>query len=1362
MRKRIAMLVCLLVCILLAQTAYAVPNPASEFAYVEFDDHVKILGYEGTNPIVEVPATIGGKPVTFVRLGKTDKEATNCFLGVRKIILPSTVKELGDSAFGYYQQLESIEGLEYIERITGDNIFDYCGVNEAHFSNRLQVVVTGAFSNSWNLLRVTLPDDAVYEQRSLRLLGVQELTLLRGDGEATIKLVDGAVYSADGTWLKAVLPLSKSTYYTVADGTESIEIGAFSNAMFMEEVEIPASVNQIHNDGGGLYMLDHDVTVYVHKDSYAHTFFLDYMEQYPSDADNLILCVMEEDDSASVTERVEEILAETITDGMSDIQKARALHDWLCENGSYDYTLTRFSASDILMGGSGVCDAYTRAYCVLLDAAGIESRRVSCYLSNTAHAVNAIRIGGDWIYVDVTNDDEGFGRPADLFGFNDDIYKAFYAGETGVTADTLAYYAPYAAGELDTQLNLLAGRIQAKLDSGVTGFTVALDTAADQIRAEALCSLLEERQWLYGGVYYAMDCTVESDGSYSCLLTGVAERPEFSFYTNERGCLTITGYNGSAASVEIPASIDGVQVDALQGAFSSNRTVQSVTLPEGMVAIGEKSFWDCTALETINFPVTLVTIGDSAFGGCISLKTDLVFASGLKEVGMLAFSMCYCVEKASLPGTVESIGNGAFDQCSNLRTVTLGEGITRLPKLMFYRCLSLRSLTLPDSLIALEEGVFSQSNVTALHIPANVSDIHWGAFAHAEKLATLTVDAANTTYAAKANMIFSKDMKTLIASTLHVPQSVTVPSTVTAIGDYAFIHNKTLKSVHIPPSVRSIGDYAFSNSGVERIYMEDGVETIGKRAFASADIFVGNICYVGGTEVNSIRFSGCLKEIGEGMLFGHLPGMTVVLPESLTRIDVHFIDCCMDIYVPETVTYIAPQQLNYTWNEMVIHGVPGSYAETFAKENGYTFASTVDALTLNQTSLTILEKGQYTLTVDVINGSTASDIEAEIVWTSSDDCVSVNNGVITANDVGNATITASWNGAMGSCEVKVGRLTELGTMNYVGFGDPVVIRTNETRQMGISGLVEFLELVDGEWNTVTNWMDLNQYGAWQVSDPSVAELTTNFHKGGTNAALRGVGPGVSAVTVVFPAGQTASYEWTVAGAQYIDPATCTHVIVTDPAVEATCSRDGLTEGSHCELCGYVALAQQTLPRKTHAMILQTTAAAPLASRYALQVQAVYACGYDMTDAAEVTWTVPAGVRITQQNGNTAQIESDAIGVFSVSVQATGNEEFTAQAVIHSDVTVRTPAALRVIEAEAFMGTAVIDVVVADGVASIGERAFANCCDLALIVLPESVTDIASDAFAGCSGVTIICSEGSAAERYAKEQEIAYVAMPVGE
>ena len=38
-----------------------------------------------------------------------------------------------------------------------------------------------------------------------------------------------------------------------------------------------------------------------------------------------------------------------------------------------------------------------------------------------------------------------------------------------------------------------------------------------------------------------------------------------------------------------------------------------------------------------------------------------------------------------------------------------------------------------------------------------------------------------------------------------------------------------------------------------------------------------------------------------------------------------------------------------------------------------------------------------------------------------------------------------------------------------------------------------------------------------------------------------------------------------------------HEMVTDAAVEATCTTDGLTEGSHCEKCGHVEVAQEVVP-----------------------------------------------------------------------------------------------------------------------------------------------------------------------------------------
>ena len=42
-----------------------------------------------------------------------------------------------------------------------------------------------------------------------------------------------------------------------------------------------------------------------------------------------------------------------------------------------------------------------------------------------------------------------------------------------------------------------------------------------------------------------------------------------------------------------------------------------------------------------------------------------------------------------------------------------------------------------------------------------------------------------------------------------------------------------------------------------------------------------------------------------------------------------------------------------------------------------------------------------------------------------------------------------------------------------------------------------------------------------------------------------------------------------------------HSAVTDPAVAATCTRDGLTEGSHCEVCGTVLTAQEVIRSSGH-------------------------------------------------------------------------------------------------------------------------------------------------------------------------------------
>ena len=63
-------------------------------------------------------------------------------------------------------------------------------------------------------------------------------------------------------------------------------------------------------------------------------------------------------------------------------------------------------------------------------------------------------------------------------------------------------------------------------------------------------------------------------------------------------------------------------------------------------------------------------------------------------------------------------------------------------------------------------------------------------------------------------------------------QSVSIPDTVTRIGDWTFRNCSSLRSVSIPDSVTSIGDNAFGDcSSLKSIMLPDSVTSIGHCAF---------------------------------------------------------------------------------------------------------------------------------------------------------------------------------------------------------------------------------------------------------------------------------------------------------------------------------------------------------------------------------------------------------------------------------------------------------------------------------------------------------------------------------------------------
>ena len=73
----------------------------------------------------------------------------------------------------------------------------------------------------------------------------------------------------------------------------------------------------------------------------------------------------------------------------------------------------------------------------------------------------------------------------------------------------------------------------------------------------------------------------------------------------------------SEMTVVVPDSVEAIGPGAFEGS-----DVMTVTLPEGLLKIGDRAFANCIDLDSINFPRTLRVIGNEAFAGCANLDME--------------------------------------------------------------------------------------------------------------------------------------------------------------------------------------------------------------------------------------------------------------------------------------------------------------------------------------------------------------------------------------------------------------------------------------------------------------------------------------------------------------------------------------------------------------------------------------------------------------------------------------------------------------------------------------------------------------------------------------------------------------------
>jgi transglutaminase-like putative cysteine protease len=132
-------------------------------------------------------------------------------------------------------------------------------------------------------------------------------------------------------------------------------------------------------------------------------------------------------EKAAVNAKVDSIISQVVTSGMTDYEKELALHNYVIKNADYDKRLPNepqqsHNAYGVLVLGTGVCESYAKAMYVLLNKAGIDTGYVIGSANNGSgtqlHAWNVVKIGGEWYQLDATWDDPVVSGGASRIGYD--------------------------------------------------------------------------------------------------------------------------------------------------------------------------------------------------------------------------------------------------------------------------------------------------------------------------------------------------------------------------------------------------------------------------------------------------------------------------------------------------------------------------------------------------------------------------------------------------------------------------------------------------------------------------------------------------------------------------------------------------------------------------------------------------------------------------------------------------------------------------------------------------------------------------------------------------------------------------------
>ena len=148
----------------------------------------------------------------------------------------------------------------------------------------------------------------------------------------------------------------------------------------------------------------------------------------------------------------------------------------------------------------------------------------------------------------------------------------------------------------------------------------------------------------------------------------------------------------------------------------------------------------------------------------------------------------------------------------------------------FWYCSSLSEIVIPSSVTSIgDSAFFSCDSLKYIYIPKSVIGLNGNPFAGWNG----KLECLSPNFVYEDDALFNKDKSRIISFRNQNIKSYVIPSSVTSIGDWAFLGCRSLSGIIIPSSVTSIGKSAFSScDSLSEIVIPSSVTSIGDSAFS--------------------------------------------------------------------------------------------------------------------------------------------------------------------------------------------------------------------------------------------------------------------------------------------------------------------------------------------------------------------------------------------------------------------------------------------------------------------------------------------------------------------------------------------------